>query len=61
MLTEATEFEDENFEAYLQELVWPLLRFVRVTLPQNVQFNAIGPAYIANKYITPPGCWRMRR
>ena len=96
MLTEATAFEDEDFEAYLQELVWPLLRFVRATLPQmierrsgkfvgvrsatplraipglsvysaargaqnafvqvvgnevaahNVQFNAIGPAHIAN-------------
>jgi 2-keto-3-deoxy-L-fuconate dehydrogenase len=96
MLTDTTAFEDEDFEAYLQELVWPLLRFVRATLPQmierrsgkivgvtsatplraipglsvysaargaqnafvqvagnevaahNVQFNAIGPAHIAN-------------
>jgi len=96
MLTDATAFEDEDFEAYLQELVWPLLRIVRATLPQmierrsgkivgvtsatrlraipglsvysaargaqnafvqvvgnevaahNVQFNAIGPAHIAN-------------
>jgi 2-keto-3-deoxy-L-fuconate dehydrogenase len=101
MLTDTTAFEDEDFEAYLQELVWPLLRFVRATLPQmierrsgkivgvasatplraipglsvysaargaqnafvqvvgnevaahNVQFNAIGPAYIAtNMYYT---------
>ena len=33
MLTETTEFEDEDFEAYLRELVWPLLRFVQATLP----------------------------
>jgi 2-keto-3-deoxy-L-fuconate dehydrogenase len=37
MLTETTEFEDEDFEAYLQELVWPLLRFVRATLPQMIE------------------------
>ena len=37
MLTETTEFEDSDFEAYLQELVWPLLRFVRATLPQMIE------------------------
>jgi 2-keto-3-deoxy-L-fuconate dehydrogenase len=37
MLTETIEFEDEDFEAYLQELVWPLLRFVRATLPQMIE------------------------
>ena len=37
MLTDTTEFEDEDFEAYLQELVWPLLRFVRAALPQMIE------------------------
>jgi 2-keto-3-deoxy-L-fuconate dehydrogenase len=37
MLTETTEFEDSDFEAYLQELVWPLLRFVRAALPQMIE------------------------
>jgi 2-keto-3-deoxy-L-fuconate dehydrogenase len=37
MLTETIEFEDEDFEAYLQELVWPLLRFVRAVLPQMIE------------------------
>ena len=37
MLTDTTEFEDEDFEAYLQELVWPLLRFVRAALPQMLE------------------------
>ena len=35
MLTDTTEFED--FEAYLQELVWSLLRFVRAALPQMIE------------------------
>ena len=37
MMPETTEFEDEDFEAYLQELVWPLVRFVRATLPQMIE------------------------
>jgi 2-keto-3-deoxy-L-fuconate dehydrogenase len=37
MLTDATAFKDQDFEAYLQELVWPLLRFVRATLPQMIE------------------------
>lgn len=37
MLTETTEFEDSDFEAYLQELVWPLLRFVRAALPPMIE------------------------
>ncbi len=36
MLTDVTEFEDEDFQGYLDELVWPLLRFVRATLPQMI-------------------------
>ena len=37
MSTETTGFEDGDFKAYLQELVWPLLRFVRATLPQMIE------------------------
>jgi 2-keto-3-deoxy-L-fuconate dehydrogenase len=37
VLREATAFEDEDFEAYLQKLVWPLLRFVRATLPKMIE------------------------
>lgn len=37
MLTGPAEFEDVDFEAYLEELVWPLLRFVRATLPQMIE------------------------
>lgn len=36
MLGEVTEFTDEDFQAYLDELVWPLLRFVRAVLPQMI-------------------------
>lgn len=37
MLGDVTEFEDEDFQAYLDELVWPLMRFVRATLPQMIK------------------------
>lgn len=37
MLGDVTEFEDEDFQGYLDELVWPLLRFVRATLPQMIE------------------------
>lgn len=37
MLVEPTEFEDEDFEAYFDELVRPLLRFVRAVLPQMTE------------------------
>jgi 2-keto-3-deoxy-L-fuconate dehydrogenase len=37
MLRDVTEFEDEGFQGYLDELVWPLLRFVRATLPQMIE------------------------
>ncbi len=37
MLTDVTEFEDEDFQGYLDELVWPLLRFVRAALPQMIE------------------------
>jgi 2-keto-3-deoxy-L-fuconate dehydrogenase len=37
MLGDITEFEDEDFQGYLDELVWPLLRFVRATLPQMIE------------------------
>ncbi len=37
MLEDVAEFEDEDFQGYLDELVWPLLRFVRATLPQMIE------------------------
>ncbi|MGH3087887.1 MAG: SDR family oxidoreductase [Rubrobacteraceae bacterium] len=37
MLTDVTEFEDEDFQGYLDELVWPMLRFVRAVLPQMIE------------------------
>ena len=37
MLENVTGFEDENFQGYLDELVWPLLRFVRAVLPQMIE------------------------
>ena len=37
MLGDVTGFEDEEFQGYLDELVWPLLRFVRATLPQMIE------------------------
>jgi 2-keto-3-deoxy-L-fuconate dehydrogenase len=37
MLGDVTEFEDEDFQGYLDELVWPLLRFVRAALPQMIE------------------------
>ncbi len=37
MLGDVTEFEDEDFQGYLDELVWPLLRFTRATLPQMIK------------------------
>jgi 2-keto-3-deoxy-L-fuconate dehydrogenase len=102
MLAPVTEAKDEDLQAYLDELVWPMVRFVRAVLPQmyerrqgkivaitsatpiraiegmaiytgargfqnaflmvvgseaahnNVQVNAIGPAFIENaSYFTP--------
>jgi 2-keto-3-deoxy-L-fuconate dehydrogenase len=37
MMGDLTEFEDEDFRGYLDELVWPLLRFARATLPQMIE------------------------
>lgn len=37
MLGPVTEFKDEDFQDYLDELVWPMLRFVRATLPQMIE------------------------
>lgn len=37
MLTDVTEFEDEDFQGYLDELVWPFMRFVRAALPQMIE------------------------
>lgn len=37
MLHPAAEFEDVDFQAYLDALVWPLLRFTRATLPQMIE------------------------
>lgn len=37
MLVGPTEFTDRAFQAYLDELVWPLLRIVRATLPQMIE------------------------
>ncbi len=37
MLTDVTKFEDDDFQGYLDELVWPLLRFVRAALPQMIE------------------------
>ncbi|MDN5698512.1 MAG: SDR family oxidoreductase [Rubrobacter sp.] len=37
MLVDPTEFEDEDFEAYFDELVRPMLRFVRAVLPQMTE------------------------
>lgn len=34
MLGPVTESKDEDLQAYLDELVWPLMRFVRAVLPQ---------------------------
>lgn len=40
MMVEPTEFTDEAFQSYLDELVWPLLRVVRATLPQMIERRA---------------------
>lgn len=40
MLTDVTGFRDEDFQSYLDELVWPLLWFVRATLPQMIDRGA---------------------
>ena len=37
MLGPVTESKDEDFQDYLDELVWPMLRFVRATLPQMIE------------------------
>lgn len=37
MLGDVTEFEDEDFQAYLDELVWPFMRFVRAVLPRMIE------------------------
>jgi 2-keto-3-deoxy-L-fuconate dehydrogenase len=34
MLGPVTEFKDSDLQAYLDELVWPMVRFVRAVLPQ---------------------------
>jgi 2-keto-3-deoxy-L-fuconate dehydrogenase len=34
MLGPCENFKDEDFQSYLDELVWPMLRFVRAVLPQ---------------------------
>jgi 2-keto-3-deoxy-L-fuconate dehydrogenase len=34
MLGPVTEAKDEDLQAYLEELVWPMVRFVRAVLPQ---------------------------
>jgi 2-keto-3-deoxy-L-fuconate dehydrogenase len=31
------EFVDEDFQAYLDEIVWPMVRFVRAVLPQMIE------------------------
>lgn len=40
MLVEPTEFTDDAFQGYLDELVWPLVRIVRATLPQMFERRA---------------------
>lgn len=37
MMTDVTEFADEDFQGYLDELVWPLMRFARAALPQMIE------------------------
>ena len=37
LLGPVTEFRDEDFQGYLDELVWPMVRFVRATLPQMIE------------------------
>jgi len=37
MLGPVTEAKDEDLQAYLNELVWPMVRFVRAVLPQMYQ------------------------
>jgi len=40
MLGPVQEFRDEDFQAYLDELVWPMTRFVRAVLPQMIDRRA---------------------
>ena len=40
MLGDVTDTADEDFQAYLDELVWPLLRVVRAALPQMIERRA---------------------
>jgi len=37
MLGAAWEFQDEDFQAYLDELVWPMVNFVRAVAPRMVE------------------------
>lgn len=37
MLGDVTAFRDEDFQGYLDELVWPLLWFARAVLPQMIE------------------------
>ncbi|SET59645.1 SDR family NAD(P)-dependent oxidoreductase [Stigmatella erecta] len=37
MLGKVQEFADEDFQAYLDEIVWPMVRFVRAVLPQMIE------------------------
>jgi 2-keto-3-deoxy-L-fuconate dehydrogenase len=37
MLGPAQNFKDEDLQAYLDELVWPMVRFVRAALPQMIE------------------------
>lgn len=40
MLAPVTEARDEDLQAYLDELVWPMVRFVRAVLPQMYERRA---------------------
>jgi 2-keto-3-deoxy-L-fuconate dehydrogenase len=37
LMTDVREFKDEDFQDFLDELVWPLLRGVRAVLPQMIE------------------------
>lgn len=40
MKVKVEEFRDEDFQAYLDEIVWPMVRFVRAILPQMIERRA---------------------
>lgn len=40
MMVDSTEFTDQAMQAYLDNLVWPMLRIVRATLPQMYERRA---------------------